>query len=64
MGLTWVYTVPNLHPDSNAKEHDCYVGYSGMGEALVCGAPWDGRSMVGGCVRDACVTVTTDQYVL
>ena len=26
-----------------------------MGEALVCGAPWDRRSTVGGCVRDACM---------
>ena len=34
-----------------------------MGEALVYGAPWDGRSTVGGCVRDACVrAITTDVY--
>ena len=25
-----------------------------MSEALVFGAPWDGISTVGGCVRDAC----------
>lgn len=26
-----------------------------MGDPIVCGSPWNGRSTVGGCVRDACV---------
>ena len=37
------------------KQHDYCSEGRDMGEPLMCGAPWDGRSTAGGCVRDVCV---------